>query len=507
MAETVESGERGPGGTVLLTGVSGFLGKVVLGRLLSVAERAPRLVLLVRAPDDEAAAARLRAEVADSEALGSESRRHLEEGMSSGEVVVLAADVARDRLGGIRQEALREVETVIHCAATVSFEEPLDEAVETNALGPLRLLEAVRDAGADPHFVHVSTAYAADCRTATVSEEDYAHPAVGELDVEEMLASSGRWREEAEDESRQDARRRRLERAAARDAATRRGIEAGPRAEELRRRWVRYRLGERGRDFAVAAGWPDTYALTKAVGERLLVENWRRLTILRPTIIESALRLPRPGWLEGIKVADPLILAYGGRGLTHLPGRWENRIDIVPVDCVANACVAAALYPADALRVLAVASTARNPLRLGELGENVRTYFSTRPLSPNGSAAEIRELRFVDRETALRATRRRQRIAAAGARAASAPFVPRATESRLRKLEFLAGQITRMIRLYGPYTELDVVFDDGNLRALAGQMSERHREALPFDTAAFDWGEYLQDVHLPEVRRLATQRS
>ena len=60
-----------------------------------------------------------------------------------------------------------------------------------------------------------------------------------------------------------------------------------------------------------------------------------------------------------------------------------------------------------------------------------------------------------------------------------------------------------MVKIYGAYTELDCVFDDANaLRARSARCRRRPAE-LPFDTAAIDWDAYLQEIHLPQVRRLA----
>jgi alcohol-forming fatty acyl-CoA reductase len=448
-------------GSVLLTGASGFLGKVVLGRLLTRPAEVDSVLLLLRAKDEEGALRRVREEILGTGALGADGDAILREWLESGRARALPVDLSRD---GVEGGGWGKVDTVIHCAATVSFEEPLDDALRTNALGPLRLFDAARGTGADPRFVHVSTAYAAECRTDVVTEADYAHPGVGALDPDAMMATARSWRGAGKE---------------------------GPELSELSRRW------------AVEAGWPDTYALSKALGERLIAEHCSRLTILRPSIIESSLRHPRPGWLEGIKVADPLILAYGGRGLTHIAGRRENRIDIVPVDCVADACVAAALYPTDEpLRVFAVASGARNPLPIGDLAKYVQSYFSRLPLAGD-TPKPVRDLNFVDRRSAVRAAQRRQRLAAATARAARAPLVPAGTRRRLRRLARLSAQITRMVKIYAPYTELDVVFDDSNLQALAAQMSPEDRAAFPFDTAGYEWSEYLDDIHLPEVRRMA----
>jgi len=53
---------------------------------------------------------------------------------------------------------------VIHSAAAVSFDAPLDTAVEVNLLGPARVATALRDAHREratplPHLISVSTAY------------------------------------------------------------------------------------------------------------------------------------------------------------------------------------------------------------------------------------------------------------------------------------------------------------------------------------------------------------
>ena len=252
-------------------------------------------------------------------------------------------------------------------------------------------------------------------------------------------------------------------------------------------------------------GWPDTYALSKALGERLLGERSAKTTIVRPTIIESALGRPRPGWLEGIKVADPLILAYAARGLTHLPGRASNRIDIVPVDHVAHACVVAAAHPPqERLRTIAIASSARNPLAIGELAIHIREYFRRNPLpGRDGKPIAIGELQFVDRRMALRKTVRREMLSSGLARLAIASPVRIPQERLLRANRSGAERVTRMVKIYGAYTELDCVFDDANARALAASLHEADRAELPFDTAAIDWEDYLQRVHLPEVRKLA----
>lgn len=499
--------ERLAGASVLLTGGSGFLGKAVLAALLEHGEDLKQLTVLLRAEDGGAAQRRLTREVLENEAFSSVAKASIREKIDSGRLRGVAGDLEADDLAERAGDGLGGIDIVIHCAASVSFEEALDDAVGVNVLGPARLFDGLSAAGSTPHFIHVSTAYAGDCHQATVREDDVRHGGLASLDPDQMLTVSGEWREQAEQESRHAKQEKELRRAAERDVAHHRANDALARAEELRQRWVHQRLAREGRRYAIAAGWPDTYALTKAAAERLLAERSPRTTIVRPSIIESALRTPHPGWLEGLKVADPLILAYAARGLTHLPGKAQNRIDIVPVDLVANACVAAAAYPpSEALRTVAITSTAENPLTLGELAEHARAHFGPEPLhTRDGTAIKIGDLKFVDRRSALRHTIRRERLLGIAADAVAFSPLPVSTEKALRRNRALAARVTRMVKIYGPYTELNCTFDNHNADTLARTLTPGDRAALPFDAAGFDWTEYLQGIHLPRVHRMAEQ--
>ncbi len=495
--------KRLEGRAILLSGGSGFLGKAVLATLLRNGYRPRGIRVLLRSGSEAEAEERLRGEVLGADAFAGLDGAALRAQIGDGGLRAVAGDLGRD--GVAPPGSLAEIDLVIHCAATVSFEEPLDGALELNTLGPSRLRKALARDGSEPHFVHVSTAYVADRRSGAVFEEGPPHQALAGIEIDELLASAKRWREAVEREAGAERLAHGFARSARRDAARRPGLNPSERAAQLRRRWIDDRLSARGRQEALALGWPDTYALSKALGEHLLLRSSGPTTIIRPTIIESALAQPYPGWLEGIKVADPLILAYAARGLTHLPGRRSNRIDIVPVDQVANACIAAAAHPPEGQhQVIAVASTARNPLAIGELADQIRTYFMRNPLHrPGGGPIEIGELRFVPRGAALRPARRRQRVAAAVARLAIASPVSIPAERALRANRTLAERITRMVEIYGSYTELDCVFDDSGARELSARLAPEDREELPFDTAAIDWEEYLQEIHLPAVHRLS----
>jgi thioester reductase-like protein len=128
-------------GAVLLTGATGFVGKEILSRFL---ERGDRLVYaLVRADNDHAAAERLPAH---------------------DRLAAVAGDIEQPGLGLARETAERlreEVTTVVHCAASVSFDLPLDESRRVNVDGTRHVLELARSCTRLERFSYVSTAYVA----------------------------------------------------------------------------------------------------------------------------------------------------------------------------------------------------------------------------------------------------------------------------------------------------------------------------------------------------------
>ncbi|MGE5573057.1 MAG: SDR family oxidoreductase, partial [Bacteroidota bacterium] len=153
--------------TIFLTGATGFLGTWIAAELLRTTD--VRLVVLVRAENDAAAAARLRRAWWDRPDLTD---------CIGGRVQALAGDVSRSDLGmsqETRRELARMVTHVIHAAADLRLNGPLEEMRRTNVQGTENLLQLAHTAHRDHglgRFVHVSTAYVAGNRRGEVQEED-----------------------------------------------------------------------------------------------------------------------------------------------------------------------------------------------------------------------------------------------------------------------------------------------------------------------------------------------
>jgi len=161
---TTVAAQSTPTRTILLTGATGFVGMTVLHRLLAAGRH---VTCLVRADDDEQADARLRAVLARIDAPPTGSAR------------AVAGDVTAERLGlGDRHDELAaQTGTVIHGAASIVFDLPLDEARAINVQGTRRVVEFAAAAPALERYVHVSTAYVAGDRRGTAYEDDAEHGA------------------------------------------------------------------------------------------------------------------------------------------------------------------------------------------------------------------------------------------------------------------------------------------------------------------------------------------
>jgi alcohol-forming fatty acyl-CoA reductase len=498
--------ERLAGRVLLLTGASGFVGKAVLAICLRELPEIAAIRVLLRAGDDESAAERLVGDVLSTppfKGIG------IQDALESGRLTAFAGDLLSDRLGRGELSPLADVDLVIHCAASVSFEEPLDTMLELNALGPRRLVRALREAAGAPELVHVSTAYASGARSGLVLERPSGRaPAEPEVNLDSELVAARAWRTELEADSRLPDRQRGFVSEARREVGPAGAPAIGKRAEELRRAWVVDELVVRGRERSRALGWTDAYGLSKAIAERILQdERLGPLTIVRPTIIESALRTPFPGWLEGLKVADPVILAYARGLVPRFPGEPSVRLDVVPVDLVANACiVAAANPPADGVRTIAVASGSRNPLTIGEISETITDYFRERPLPDEDDLpVEVPDWRFSSSRRVLGALDRGHKAIRAARAVLEHVAVPRVddAERRLHREQRQLERLRRLAEIYGPYTELDCMFDDRHARELLESLHTDDRSRFDFDAEAVHWPTYLSEIHLPALRALA----
>jgi thioester reductase-like protein len=325
------------GHVVLLTGATGFVGKLVLEELMRRREElgVARVLALVRASHPEHAALRLRAEVVSSACFAAHApgwERRVE---------ALAGELTQPALGlaaGVRERIAAETTHVIHCAASVEFDRPLAEATALNTTGALAALELARACRRLSSFLSVSTAYVTP------------HPRPlhgGVLCVAERLA------------------------ALPRDAADLYADVLAGRAREA--------------ELLAETGHPNTYTLSKCVAEHLLAQRAQGLpvTLLRPSIVSASRALPEPGWIDSAAAFAGFVALLGSGRLRVVAGDPRARLDVVPCDAVAERVVEAAFAPParGELRIRHAVAGLAGALPIALCRERISAYFERNPVA------------------------------------------------------------------------------------------------------------------------------
>ena len=171
----------------------------------------------------------------------------------------IAGDLIIDKLGisaADRAMVTAETEIIINCAASVSFDDPLLDALQINYFGCMRMLELAHECQRIQVLTHVSTAYV-NCNIMTnekIEEKVYDLP--GRQDCEKIV---------------QDI------------------LKLGPQTVDEQEKTI---LGV----------YPNTYTFTKSLAERMLQKRRGNLpvVIVRPSIIQGNYNDPFMGWTDTI---------------------------------------------------------------------------------------------------------------------------------------------------------------------------------------------------------------
>ena len=504
------------GKKIVMTGVTGFIGEQLLWKILTeLPETRPSV--LVRRKGSASARDRM---------LGVVKKpifNDIREGAGgASELLDSRIEVIEGDLPNVPQLPT-DLDIVVHCAGDVSFDPPIDQAFSTNVIGTKalldRMLEAVTDENGQrrtvPHYVHISTAYTAGRRRGAIPEAPHVH----DIDYDAEATAGIAMRDLIEEESRTSAQLAKLRKEAERHHRQAGFLTTAADTERRRLDWVQAELVKAGTERARSLGWTDVYTFTKALGERVVADVGRdvHVSIVRPAIVESSWLHPYPGWIEGFKMAEPLILAYGRGELPEFPATPEAVVDIVPCDHVVNAILAVcATQPAIGTpEYYHVNSGARNPLIFKDLYTYIRAYFMDHPFEggPRG-AARLPQWQFpgassIERllSTSERAHKMADRVLVQAPRSDRTRKIAKDLDRTRVRLDFLRRYHT----LYKEYAQSELHFVDDNTLALTRALHSDDQAAFAFDTAVYDWKTYIQEVHCPSItapmRRMDANRS
>jgi 1-acyl-sn-glycerol-3-phosphate acyltransferase len=518
------------GKALLLTGATGLMGRALAAKILQDLPEIGRLYVLIRPRTTRPGKLLSVEERLWEDLLGSNAFSALQMELGSQfltrmneKVVAVSGDLSQDGMGldpQTRSLLRNELDVIINCAAAVTFDAPLDTALHINTLGPLRILDLAKECAKQVTMAHVSTCYVNSSREGLVKEEPMAPnlamaPSRGTpYDVDTEVRALTRLVERVKAQSRLHWRRPLLEWEMRRQSKPQ-GVSPQEKKrsvrDRLRREWVDRRLVLEGMRWAKYRGWNDTYTFTKGMGEQLLVRYCDEVPtiILRPSIIESAMESPAPGWLEGMRMIDPLIVAYGRNQLPDFPGDPETVLDIIPVDMVVNALLAAvseAPTEPGSPKVYQVATGTENPITMGTFVEVVQQYFRSHSLTGRGSPNSLLpRVTFPTAKQFIRRIKYKYMLPIRGVQFITTLLpipgwrgkVLERCRSRLvglRKLLYYA-------RIFGPYGAVRCQYDSQQVRRLYESLTAEDRDVFNFDTQRINWQHYIEDIHIPGIRR------
>ena len=478
------------GKRVLITGSTGFLAKVVLEKLIRSVPTVGKLILLVRADrHGNDARKRFDREIATSsifDTLRAEQPQFLAQFFAE-KLECVTGEVSVERFGLCPQEfqALAgRVDVIINSAASVNFREALDEALSINALSIHNITALARIAKAP--LIQVSTCYVNGFNQGDMLEQVVTpagtvatidrHPN-GSYELAPML----------------ELLQQKIE-----------AIKASTSNAKERERL----LTDLGIAEANHYGWNDTYTLTKWMGEQFAMQGMQghTMTIVRPSIIESTLQEPVPGWIEGVKVGDAIIVAYARGKTTFFPAKSDEVIDIVPSDLVANSILMAtaeALADPGHHRVYQACTGSANPILMGdvidlfqtEMQRNWKKYDRLLYAEPK------HQFRVVSRPLFLLAL--------------SIMGIGLTVWGTLRRLVGIKGESMAMDALrttqtlaqtFSFYTAPSYRFHNTRLMELSQRFDSADKASFPVDARRIDWRDYLCRVHMAGLNQYALRR-
>ncbi|GAB1292569.1 Fatty acyl-CoA reductase 1 [Apodemus speciosus] len=322
------------GKNILLTGATGFLGKVLLEKLLRSCPKVNSVYVLVRQKAGQTPQERVE-EILSGKLF---DRLRDENPDFREKIIAINSELTQPKLALSEEDKeiiIDSTNVIFHCAATVRFNENLRDAVQLNVIATRQLILLAQQMKNLEVFMHVSTAYAY-CNRKHIDEVVYPPP----VDPKKLIDSL-EWMDD--------------------------GL-----VNDITPKLI----GDR----------PNTYIYTKALAEYVVQQEGAKLNvaIVRPSIVGASWKEPFPGWIDNFNGPSGLFIA-AGKGILRTMRASNNALaDLVPVDVVVNTSLAAAWYsgvnrPRN-IMVYNCTTGSTNPFHWGEVEYHVISTFKRNPL-------------------------------------------------------------------------------------------------------------------------------
>lgn len=426
------------GRSLLITGATGFCGKSLLEKLLRSCPDIGNIFLLMRPKKGQDVAKRL-AKLFDDPVFNTVKRNPTQ---PVEKVFSMTGDITQPGLGlssDDRDQLCREVSIVFHAAATIKFNENLKVALQTNVMGTQEVVNLCKEMPQIVVLVYVSTAYS-QCPLKEIEEKVYPPP-----HDPRRLTECVTWMSEKEFQS----------------------IEP-----------------------TIIGEWPNTYSYSKALAEHVISENRDVLpvAIFRPSIVISTWKEPIPGWIDNMNGPTMGVLGCS-LGMIRCGHVDPDKVcDMVPVDTVVNALIAAAWETSFAGRgdtkVYNFVSGIQQPITWGQYFDICKEHFVRSP--PSRAMWYFFVILCRKSYTYLATSFLLEFIPAC-----LMDLVPFLTTGNHKNVDLYYKSI-KFLTLVSKFSTQEWTFHDSNVRSLLSTLSPEDKELFYFDLTQLNWKEYLK---------------
>ncbi|XP_022378428.1 fatty acyl-CoA reductase 2 [Enhydra lutris kenyoni] len=321
------------GKSILITGATGFMGKVLMEKLFRTSPDLKVIYILVRPKAGQTTQQRV------FQILNSQLFQKVKEVCPNvhEKIRAIYADLNQNDFAISKedmQELLSCTNIIFHCAATVRFDDHLRHAVQLNVTATQQLLLMASQMPKLEAFIHISTAFS-NCNLKHIDEVIYPCPVEPKKIIDSM-----EWLDDAI-------------------------------IDEITPKLI----GDR----------PNTYTYTKALGEMVVQQESGNLNIaiIRPSIVGATWQEPFPGWVDNLNGPSGLIIAAGKGFLRSIRATPMAVADLIPVDIVVNLTLAVGWYTAvhrpKSTLIYHCTSGNLNPCNWGKMGIQVLATFEKAP--------------------------------------------------------------------------------------------------------------------------------
>jgi len=428
---------------LLVTGFTGFLGKLTVTKILTSCSDVQAVYVLMRKGTFPTVRDRL-SHILDSKVF-SKLKDH--DASFHEKIIPVEGDVVDMDLGlshADKSQILEKISVIIHLAQISNCNSPLKVALEVNVHGTRNLLTLAKQMTKLSSIVHLSTVYS-NCNHPTIGEIIY-QPA---LNPNKVIGAS---------------------------------------------QWVSDEIFKDIENF-IMKGHANAFTYSKSLSEYLIQEEFPDLpvSVVRPAIIGSTWREPFPDWIDNNSGIVPIVRASGRGNLRVLKGNPKSTAEIIPADSVVNTLLAVAWYKSEKTRdtsaqVFNLTSNASRRLTWQSLEQIVCSSYRKNPLD---SVLRIPEASMTQNNTLYSVKNGLFHVFPAYAADLINLLLGRSTHYVTNMKQFLT-----LLRSNQYFTTRDWKIENSNVKELMSELTSADKKVFSIDTSCTHWPSYIEGLCL-----------